>query len=158
MSMIGALEVERFLIEEASLLDRGAFDAWVDLFTPDGWYWVPASPAQADPYDHVSLFFENKPLMKMRAERLRHPRAHGLAAPIRTSRVLGNVLLHGADEGDVIVRSRFHLTEVQDGRQRVFAGIYVHRLAVTKDGPRIRVKRVDLVNADSPHEAMQVFL
>jgi 3-phenylpropionate/cinnamic acid dioxygenase small subunit len=37
MSMIGALEVERFLIEEASLLDRGAYEAWVDLFTPDGW-------------------------------------------------------------------------------------------------------------------------
>lgn len=158
MSMIGALEVERFLVEEAAMLDRGAYEAWVNLFTADGWYWVPASPTQTDPYDHVSLFFENKALMRMRAERLQHPRAHGIAAPIRTSRVLGNVLIHGVDGGDIVVRSRFHLNEVQDGRQRVFAGLYVHRLATTKDGLRIRVKRVDLVNADSPHEAMQVFI
>ncbi len=158
MSMIGALEVERFLVEEAAMLDRGAYEAWVNLFTADGWYWVPASPTQTDPYDHVSLFFENKALMRMRAERLQHPRAHGMAAPIRTSRVLGNVLIHGVDGGDIVVRSRFHLTEAQDGRQRVFAGLYVHRLAATKDGLRIRVKRVDLVNADSPHEAMQVFI
>jgi benzoate/toluate 1,2-dioxygenase beta subunit len=158
MSVIGALEVERFLIEEAALLDRGAYEAWINLFTAEGWYWVPASPAQPDPFDHVSLFFENKVLMRMRAERLQHPRAHGVAAPIRTSRVVGNVLIHGSDGGDIVVRSRFHMAEAQDGRQRTFAGTYLHRLAPTKDGLRIRVKRVDLVNADAAHEAMQVFI
>ena len=35
---IGGLEIERFLIEEASLLDRGAWETWLDLFTDDGWY------------------------------------------------------------------------------------------------------------------------
>lgn len=158
MSVIGALEVERFLIEEAALLDRGAYESWINLFTADGWYWVPVSPAQTDPFDHISLFFENKTLMRMRAERLQHPRAHGVAAPIRTSRVLGNVLIHGRDGSDIVVRSRFHMAEAQDGRQRIFAGTYIHRLAATDDGLRIRVKRVDLVNADAPHEAMQVFI
>jgi ethylbenzene dioxygenase beta subunit len=115
-------------------------------------------PGQAEPFDQVSLFFENKPLMKMRAERLQHPRAHGVAAPIRTSRVVGNVQLYEAEGGDLLVRSRFHMAEAQDGRQRVFAGTYIHRLAVTPEGLRIRVKRVDLLNADSPHESMQVFI
>lgn len=158
--MTGHAEVEEFLVEEAALLDRGAWEAWIALFTPDGWYWVPASPQQSDPFDHVSLFFENRPLMQMRAERLQHPRAHGVAAPIRTSRVIGNVQLFGGGEGsaDILARSRFHMTEVQDGRQRIFAGTCIHRLAVTDEGLRIRVKRVDLVNADSPHEAMQVFI
>ncbi len=158
--MTGHAEVEEFLVEEAALLDRGAWEAWIALFTPDGWYWVPASPQQSDPFDHVSLFFENRPLMQMRAERLQHPRAHGVATPIRTSRVIGNVQLFGGGEGsaDILARSRFHMTEVQDGRQRIFAGTCIHRLAVTDEGLRIRVKRVDLVNADSPHEAMQVFI
>lgn len=158
--MTGQAEVEDFLVEEAALLDRGAWEAWIALFTPDGWYWVPASPQQSDPFDHVSLFFENRPLMQMRAERLQHPRAHGVAAPIRTSRVIGNVQLVGGGEGgaDILARSRFHMTEAQDGRQRVFAGTCIHRLAVTDEGLRIRVKRVDLVNADSAHEAMQVFI
>lgn len=157
--MTSQAEVERFLVEEAALLDRGAWEAWIALFTADGWYWVPAAPAQSDPFDHVSLFFENRPLMQMRAERLQHPRAHGVASPIRTSRVVGNVQLFGGGEGgDLLARSRFHMTEAQDGRQRVFAGTYIHRLAVTGEGLRIRVKRVDLVNADQPHEAMQVFI
>ena len=160
MSTPGRAEVEQFLIEEAALLDRGAWEAWIALFTVDGWYWVPASPAQSDPFDHVSLFFENRPLMLMRAERLRHPRAHGVAAPIRTSRVVGNVQLVGGGDGggDILARSRFHMTEVQDNRQRVLAGTCIHRLAATDEGLRIRVKRVDLVNADTPHEAMQVFI
>lgn len=158
MSDVGTAEIERFLVEEAALLDRGAYEAWINLFTPDGWYWVPASPAQSDPFDHVSLFFENRALMRMRAERLQHPRAHGVAAPIRTSRVVGNVLPYAAEGGELLVRSRFHMTEAQEGRQRVFAGTYVHRLAPTPEGLRIRVKRVDLVNADAPHEAMQVFI
>ncbi len=161
MNTIDTAEVERFLVEEAALLDRGAWEAWINLFTPDGCYWVPASPAQSDPFDHVSLFFENRPLMQMRAERLQHPRAHAVAAPVRTSRVVGNVQVFAGENaaaGDILARSRFHMTEAHEGRQRVFAGTYIHRLAVTGDGLRIRVKRVDLVNADSPHEAMQVFI
>jgi 3-phenylpropionate/cinnamic acid dioxygenase small subunit len=158
MTAVDARDVEYFLAEEAALLDRGAYEAWINLFTDDGWYWVPAVPGQAEPFDQVSLFFENKPLMKMRAERLQHPRAHGVAAPIRTSRVVGNVQLYEAEGGDLLVRSRFHMAEAQDGRQRVFAGTYIHRLAVTPEGLRIRVKRVDLLNADAPHESMQVFI
>jgi benzoate/toluate 1,2-dioxygenase beta subunit len=154
--------LEDFLYAEAALLDRGDFAAWLGLFTADGVYWVPAAPDQADPEDHVSLFYENLPLMRMRVERLGHPRAHGVAAPIRTSRIVGNVVADGtADgraDGDLIVRSRFQMVEFQDRRQRIFAGAYTHRLAETEAGLRIRMKRVDLVTVEGWHEAMQVFL
>ncbi|HEY7608579.1 MAG TPA: aromatic-ring-hydroxylating dioxygenase subunit beta [Alphaproteobacteria bacterium] len=152
-------EIERLLIAEAELLDRGDYEAWLALFAEDGWYWVPASPDQANPDDHVSLFHENKALMRMRIERLRHPRAHGVALPVRTSRMVGNVAIDGAGgAGELVVRSRFHMAEVQDNRQRIFAGAYTHHLAPTEAGLRIRLKRVDLVNAEACHEAMQVFI
>ena len=158
MIAAGRDEIERFLIDEAALLDGGDYEAWLDLFPVDGSYWVPAAPDQPDPHDHVSLFFENKPLMRMRVERLRHPRAHGVTLPIRTSRIVGNVVLGAGGEGDLIAHSRFHLTEFQNGVQRCFAGAYTHRVAVTAAGPRIRLKRVDLVNVEACHEALQVFL
>ena len=60
MSEADARSLERFLADEAALLDRGAFDEWLQLFAPDGTYWVPAAEGQADPFDHVSLFFENE--------------------------------------------------------------------------------------------------
>ena len=150
-------DVERFLIREAGLLDRGDYDAWLDLFTDDGTYWVPAAEDQPDPENHVSLFFENKPLMRMRIDRLQHPRAHGAALPIRTSRIVGNVEME-LGGGEAVARSRFQLTEFQHGAQRCFAGAYTHRLVVAEGGFRIRRKRVDLVNVDACHEAIQIFL
>ena len=80
MRMRGRDDVERFLFREAGLLDRGEYDAWLDLFAEDATYWVPASQDQPDPDNHISLFFENKPLMRMRIDRLRHPRAHAAAS------------------------------------------------------------------------------
>jgi len=154
-------EIERFLVAEAELLDRGDYEAWLALFAEDGWYWVPATAEQANPDDHVSLFYENKALMRMRIERLSHPRAHGVALPIRTSRIVGNVTMEGvaaAGANGLVAHSRFHMAEFQDGRQRIFAGAYTHHLAATPAGFRIRLKRVDLVNAEACHEAMQVFL
>lgn len=150
--------IEDFLFAEAALLDRGDFAAWLDLFAPDGVYWVPAAPGQTDAENEVSLFHENVALMRMRIERLGHPRAHGVALPIRTSRIVGNVAAENGAGGDLVVRSRFHMVEMQDRRQRIFAGAYTHRLVAAEAGFRIRLKRVDLVGVEGWHEAMQVFL
>ena len=35
-------EIEQFLYREARLLDTQQFEAWLDLFTEDACYWVPA--------------------------------------------------------------------------------------------------------------------
>jgi len=52
--------IEGFLFEEVRLLDDREFEAWSDLFTDDGIYWVPAVPGQKNPQDHVSLFYDDK--------------------------------------------------------------------------------------------------
>ena len=151
-------DIAAFLHHEADLLDEQRFEDWLDLFTPDGTYWVPASPDQPDPVDHVSLFYEDRSLMRMRILRLRHPQAHALAIPIRTSRIVGNVMHAGADGDALIARSRFQLVEAQGERQRLFAGGYTHRLLRDAASFKIRQKRVDLVNCDALHEAIQIFI
>jgi benzoate/toluate 1,2-dioxygenase beta subunit len=140
------------------LLDEQAFERWLALFTEDGTYWVPAVPGQADPFTHVSLFFEDRPLMEMRIARLRHPHAHGASRAIRTSRIVANVMVDSADGDRLTVRSRFQLVEFHAGRKRLIAGAYEHRLVAESDSYRIERKRVDLVDADGEHEAMQLFL
>ena len=37
-----------FVYHEAELLDTGNFDAWLDLFTTDGVYWMPLEPGQQE--------------------------------------------------------------------------------------------------------------
>ena len=103
----------------------------------------------------MSLFYEDRALLGMRIGRLEHPAAHGVAWPVRTSRVIGNLRLGEVTGGLVVATSRFHLLEWQNGRQRVFAGSLRHTLARTDAGLAIREKRVDLVGAEGAFESIQ---
>jgi 3-phenylpropionate/cinnamic acid dioxygenase small subunit len=149
-------DVARFLYEEAELLDQGDYDAWFALFTDDARYWVPSHPQQTDPHVEISLFYEDRALMHARIGRLRHARA--LDTPIRTSHVIGNVRLDERTPGSALVaRSRFQMLEFVADEQRIHGGAVTHHLVAAKDGWRIRLKRVDLVNAGGVFDLLQVF-
>jgi len=55
-----------------------------------------------------------------------------------------------------VVRSKFMMIEFRRDEQRVFGGTYLHRLHGDPDHPRIRLKRIDLVNCDAPLEGLVV--
>jgi 3-phenylpropionate/cinnamic acid dioxygenase small subunit len=149
---------EDFLIHEARLLDTRRFREWMELFTDDGTYWVPAVPEQASPFDQASLFYDDRDLMRTRIERLEHPRIHVQTPPSRTAHLVGNVHLEEVDEakGEYVVGSTVIMVEYRDEAQRVFAGQQRHRLRRGGTGLRIVQKRVDLINCDSAFEAMAV--
>ena len=148
--------IARYLAEEAEFLDAGDYDAWLTLFTDDAHYWVPIGPRQTDPVGEVSLFYEDLALMQERIGRLRHARA--LEAPVRTSHLIGNVrVLDERADAAVVVRSRFQMIEFTGDEQRLHGGAVTHHLLPTRDGWRIRLKRVDLVNAGGVFELLQFF-
>jgi 3-phenylpropionate/cinnamic acid dioxygenase small subunit len=149
---------EAFLFAEARLLDERRFRDWMALFAEDGAYWVPAVANQESPFDQVSLFYDDRDLMKTRVDRLEHPRIHIQTPPSRTAHLIGNVILDEADDarGEYAVSSTVIMVEYRDDHQRVFAGRQIHRLRRTADGFRIVQKRVNLVNCDSAFEAMAV--
>jgi len=150
--------LEEFVVHEARLLDERRFRDWMALFADDGTYWVPAVPDQQSPFDQASLFYDYRDLMRMRIERLEHPRIHVQTPPSRTAHLVGNVLIEAVDEakGEVVVGSTVIMVEYRDEQQRVFAGRQHHRLR--RDGTSFRIvqKRVDLINCDSAFEAMAV--
>jgi benzoate/toluate 1,2-dioxygenase beta subunit len=149
---------ERFLIQEAALLDARRFRDWMALFADDGTYWVPAVPDQNSPFDQASLFYDDRDLMKTRVDRLEHPRIHVQTPPSRTAHLVGNTIVVEADEakGEYLVGSTVIMVEYRDEAQRVFAGRQHHRLRRDGAGFRIVQKRVDLINCDSAFEAMAV--
>jgi 3-phenylpropionate/cinnamic acid dioxygenase small subunit len=157
-SGIDRASLEAFLFEEALLLDERRFRDWMALFADDGTYWVPASPNQDSPFKQVSLFYDDRELMKTRIERLEHPRIHVQTPPSRTAHLVGNVILDEADDdkGEYRVSSTVMMVEYRDDQQRMFAGRQIHKLRRTADGLRIVQKRVNLVNCDSAFEAMAV--
>jgi benzoate/toluate 1,2-dioxygenase beta subunit len=151
-------DISQFLFHEARLLDEHRWDEWLRLFTPDGLYWVPLVHGQTDHLNHASLFCEDALLRSMRARRLEQARAYSQQPPTRTVHVLGNISLESRTQGGCVVRSAFHLLEWRKTEQRAFGGSVLHTLRREGDAWRIEMKRVELVNCDAPHEALQVFM
>jgi ethylbenzene dioxygenase subunit beta len=154
--MSDILDVSRFLYDEAHLLDRGEYDQWLQLFSDDARYWVPSHPGQTDPFNEISLYYEDRALMLARIGRLRHPRA--LGAPVRTNHVISNVRVIGRSEGDaLVVYSNFQMLEFVAEEQRLYGGAVIHHLVGDANGWKIRLKRVDLVNAGGVFDLLQGF-
>jgi 3-phenylpropionate/cinnamic acid dioxygenase small subunit len=149
---------ELFLIHEANLLDDRRFRDWMELFAEDGAYWVPAAANQQSPFDHASLFYDDRTLMNTRVDRLEHPRIHIQNPPSRTAHIIGNVLVGKIDEaaGEVEVSSSVMMVEHREDSQRIFAGRQFHHLRRVGDGYKIVLKRVNLINCDGVFDAMAV--
>jgi len=74
---------EDFVAAEAALLDAGRFDDWLALFTEDGHYWVPLQgAAQADPFSHNSIAYEDRLMKNDFTHRHRHETIHA-RTPVR---------------------------------------------------------------------------
>ena len=83
--------VEQFLFRQAELLDAKRWDAFMELFTDDGVYWMPASPEQTTGEGQPAIFYEDRNLMSVRAKRVTHPHAWSQAPVWGTSHIVGNV-------------------------------------------------------------------
>ena len=153
-------QIQLLLHRETELLDQARYEEWLQLYSDPCTYWLPATPDQTDPLGHVSLFYEDRDLMETRVTRLHAARAHALADPLRTSHVTGTMVVEGTDQdsGDIIVGTRFLMTEYQRDEQRQFAGSYTYRLCRVDGVYRIRLKRVDLINCDSVFEPLQAYI
>ncbi len=147
-------DVEQLLYRQAECLDGKRWQDFIELFTADGTYWMPAAPEQTTGDGVPSIFWEDRNLMTVRLKRLSHPRAWSQKTAWGTNHVIGNVTIEKEDArtGDLIVRSRFHMMEFRNDTTRHFAGSYIHHLKKTKAGHRIKLQRVDMVNAEGPYE------
>lgn len=146
--------VEQFLFHQAALLDARRWADFVDLFAADGIYWMPATPDQTTGEGVPSIFYEDRNLMTVRVKRLGHPHAWSQMTAWGTSHLVGNVVIakHDPRTGEIEAHSRFHMMEFRNDATRHFAGSYIHRLARAGDGFRIKLQRVDPVNAQGPYE------
>jgi 3-phenylpropionate/cinnamic acid dioxygenase small subunit len=142
-------EVERFLYEEAALLDAGRLEAWLALFTEDATYWVPLEANQADPLATSSIVYDDRRLLEVRVRQFQHPRAHARVPAPRTVHQVANVRLLADDGRELTVASTLVMVEYRAERQRVWGAVVEHRLRRRPDGLRIAAKRVDLVNSEA---------
>ena len=152
-------DVEQFLYRQADLLDRRMWQEWVDLFAPDGIYWMPPAPEYKTWDGQPAIFAEDKNLMTVRMNRVLHPDAWSQKALWGTNHVVSNVMIEKATAREVIVRSRFHMMELRRDDVRHFAGSYMHHLVKAKKGYAIKLQRVDMTNAQAAYDyVLQVWV
>jgi 3-phenylpropionate/cinnamic acid dioxygenase small subunit len=146
-------EVEQLLYAQAELLDAKQWQAWMDLFSDDGVYWMPARAEQTEWESSPSIFIEDKPMMEIRKGRVTHPNAWSQAPLWETNHLVSHVALEEASKDRIVVRSRFHLMELRRDSIRHFGGRYRHTLRRNADGQlKIQLQRVDLFNAQAPFD------
>lgn len=150
-------EVEKFIYREARLLDEKRFDEWYELFTDDAYYWVPLSPGQTDPLAHNSLAYEDKLLLKLRIERLKLPTAYAQKPASRCHHLLQAPEVEGSGD-EYRVRTPFLYTETRGDESQRYAATAWHTLVRSNGKLKIRLKRVDILNADSALPSIQLFL
>jgi benzoate/toluate 1,2-dioxygenase beta subunit len=148
--------VSDLLFEEARLLDERRFEAWLDLYTEDCVYWIPARWGQESRTDEVSLMNDDRMTLQTRIGRLMHPRAHGQLPPSRTVHVVTNIRLAGMIDGLVRVQSACQFHEFRAPDRTSLVALVEHRLRVVGGAVRIAWKRIDLIDCDQAHRSLQV--
>lgn len=145
------LDVERFLYEEAALLDRREYRQWLNLFAPDLQYRMPArtdyhelASGAEPPASFVAAYFdETLESLGQRIKRLETGKAWAEMPPSRTRHSISNVYLRpAAVEGEWDVECCFMLYRSRAERHvDIFVGGRVDRLRPASDGTRWKIAR-----------------
>ncbi len=138
---------------EAHLLDEKDWDHWLDLYTEDAVFWVPAWRSEteltSDPDRELSLMYlAGRRFLAERVERVRSGRSIASTPAPRTAHLVTGSIVDALGDGRVRVRSAW-LTQVLDhksGDVTHYAGRYDHSLVDSERGYRIAGKTVVVIN------------
>ena len=143
-------QVADLLYREARHVDQQRWDEWLELFTPDCEFWVPAwkgehTPTE-DPQAEVSLvYYSTRAGLEDRVWRIRSGQSVASTPVPRTTHLVGNIRVDAVREDGCDVSSSFqahsffHKTKATE----VSFGLYEHRLV--REGGQLRIARKKVV-------------
>ncbi|WP_048646951.1 aromatic-ring-hydroxylating dioxygenase subunit beta [Nitratireductor soli] len=149
-----------FVYEEARMLDDGRFDEWLDLWTPDSFYWMPLDYNQKDDKHVTSLLHEDAFMRKLRIERFKGERTFSQKPKTRCHHVLQRPFVDQQDDdkGEYVTHTSFQYVETRLDDQILLAATARHELKLVDGKLKITHKRVDLLNSDAAFGNIQMFL
>ena len=146
--------VVEFLHREARLADEARYAEWHALWADDGVYWVPATtdPA-ADPEKHLSHIYDNRTRLDTRIKLLQTGHRYSQEPPSLMRRLISNVEVERAENGEFVAASNFILAELSvqaKHEMHWWVGRTTHRLRLVDGALKMSQKKVVLVNAAEP--------
>lgn len=154
-------DIHRLIKRETTCLNNGDLDAWMALFTDDGYYWMPLEADQQSPDEHDSLIYDNRALMEIRQNNLGHPLSPSMGFPVRSVRILSDLDIEPVATmvNEYVVRTSV-IAMINHKRQDVFGGRVTYRVRRSDEAGELRIqcKRVDLLNADAPLDTIMMYV
>jgi 3-phenylpropionate/cinnamic acid dioxygenase small subunit len=152
-------QIEQFVYREARFLDKQMFEPWLDLFSEDAVYWVPAGHDDIDPREHVSIIYDDKAAMTKRVKRLRSGFAYSQEPSSRVHRLVSNVEIgETSPDGELQVSTMMLLVELSRHRQTVHSAHCEFTLYRNGEGWKIKRKKVSLLRNNEPLESTPFLL
>jgi 3-phenylpropionate/cinnamic acid dioxygenase small subunit len=153
-------DVIDFIYHEAHTLDDMQWERWIELFHPEGRYWMPLEWQQTDPVLQPSLMYEDLLLLKVRVERLSGERTFSQKPKSRCHHLLEAPRIIALDEaaGTATTRTSYLYTETRGDLLERYSGWATHELVSADGALKIKLKRIDLVNFDAPFGNIQLFI
>jgi 3-phenylpropionate/cinnamic acid dioxygenase small subunit len=153
MSRLSQPEAQALIFREARLLDRQDFNAWLDLYTEDVLFWMPAwrddGMQTEDPDRELSLiYYQGKDNLRDRVDRLTSGLSPVSKTLPRVTHLVSNVEIMDGDEDETRIMSAFvtHAYDPRTDQVRTHFGHYEHGLRRESDDWRIASKIVRLAN------------
>lgn len=157
---LGASDVERFLVREATLLDEWRLDEWLGLMTDEVQYLVPSLDSPDS--DHRTALFlvaDNAASLRSRVRQLLGSTAWAENPRSRTRRMLTNFQVF-QDDGDVkTIGANFAIWRFQYEQTDVYVGRYLSKVVRTDDGLKYVERRAILdMETLRPHGKLSFLL
>jgi 3-phenylpropionate/cinnamic acid dioxygenase small subunit len=147
-------DAEALLAREGHYLDTRQWDAWLDLFTEDVVFWVPAWKSEDEPTEdpdrELSLIYDvDRAALVDRVWRLRSGMSVASTPLQRTAHQVSTVVLAGspsATEAEVRASFAVHCFNPANSKAHTFFGLYEHTLRREGEAWKIARKKVLVLN------------
>ena len=139
------------IINEAAALDHKQWDDWINLYTEDATYWMPAWVDEYvttnDPKREISLiYYGDRSGIEDRVFRIRTGLSFATTPLPRTCHINSNFRVSENSAGEIVVHSSWvtHCYSLKKSREAF--GVQEHRLRNTDDGLKICFRKITLHN------------
>jgi benzoate/toluate 1,2-dioxygenase beta subunit len=154
-------DIRAFLYREARLLDDRRFDEWLECYSSDVEYWMPAwtddDALTTDPQTEISLiYYANRKGLEDRVYRLNTERSSASTPEARTSHFIANVEVLETRADAIDLRYNWHTLSHRYQQTQQFFGTTFVTLDTTGETPKILKKKIVLKD-DYIHQVIDIY-
>ncbi|GAA5179339.1 benzoate 1,2-dioxygenase small subunit [Modicisalibacter zincidurans] len=156
------LDIQAFIHREARLLDDRDWDAWLECYSKDVVFWMPAwdddDRLTEDPQSEISLiYYPNREGLEDRIYRIKTERSGATSIPEpRTTHQVSNLEVLSQAGDKVELRFNWHTLSHRYQQTNAYFGTSFYTLDVSGGQPLIE-KKVVILNNDYIHQVIDIY-